>query len=178
MPDSPFSPIRLADPKRTPTYPPLSHHVADSKTELVTRPWQRFLSQQSSEVLSALLLAEAWASSRLLELRIDGLGSEIATGVHGDILVPAACSIVEWTVLGDQVGSVSLDLWAAPLESFPPTSGNQINGSSLGFTDATYGYSADVSGWETTALTANTVIRVDVTAVENVTRLLLSLRVS
>ena len=42
---------------------------------------------------------------------IDGGGSAITTGIKGFIEIPFAMTIEGWTILGDQSGSIVVDIW-------------------------------------------------------------------
>jgi hypothetical protein len=46
-----------------------------------------------------------------LGIVIDGGGAVIATGVHGDLRIPFACTITKATLLADQSGSIVIDVW-------------------------------------------------------------------
>jgi len=57
---------------------------------------------------------------------IDGGGSEITTGIKGDIQVPFDCTITKITMLADQSGSIVVDVWKEAYADFPPTDDDSI----------------------------------------------------
>lgn len=59
---------------------------------------------------------------------LDGGGADITTGIKGDILIPYNMTITSWTLLGDQSGSLVIDLWKDTYTNFPPTSLVTITG--------------------------------------------------
>jgi len=60
---------------------------------------------------------------------IDGGGSAITTGVKGFVEIPFSMRITGWTVLGDQSGSIVVDVWKDVFANFPPTVADTIAGS-------------------------------------------------
>lgn len=59
---------------------------------------------------------------------IDGGGSEITTGIVGDIRIPFDCEVLSATLLSDQSGSIKVDIWKDVYGSFPPTDADTITG--------------------------------------------------
>ena len=53
---------------------------------------------------------------------VDGGGAAITTGSKGFFRVPYACTVMGWTVLADQVGSIVVDVKKGSYASFPTTS--------------------------------------------------------
>lgn len=49
---------------------------------------------------------------------LDGGGSVITTGIKSDIIFPANLTIKEWVMVGDQSGSVVMDLWHCTYDEF------------------------------------------------------------
>src|ERR1035441_2826275 len=70
-----------------------------------------------------------------LGLVVDGGGSTPTTGLKGFLIVPYDCTITSWTVVGDQSGSASVDVWFVtaggppPVAANIPTVGNKISAS-------------------------------------------------
>lgn len=58
----------------------------------------------------------------------DVLGDVIATGVKAYLEVPFTCTIVGWTLVADQVGSLVIDVWKDTYAAFPPTVADSIAG--------------------------------------------------
>jgi len=109
---------------------------------------------------------------------IDGGGSAITTGVKGDITIPFACTISEWTLLADQSGSVVVDIWKDTYANYPATVADTITGSAKPtISTATKGQSSTLTGW-TTSITAGDTIRFNVDSATTVTRVTLSLKVT
>lgn len=101
----------------------------------------------------------------------------ITTGVKGDFQVPFDCHIESWTLLGDQSGSIVIDLWKDSYANFAPTVADTITASAkptlasaLKNTDAT------LAGW-TRTVAAGDIMRVNVDSAAIVQRVTLSLKV-
>jgi hypothetical protein len=60
---------------------------------------------------------------------IDGGGVAITTGVKGDISPGYSGVITAWRVLGDQSGSIVIDIWKDTYANYPPTVADTIAGS-------------------------------------------------
>lgn len=108
---------------------------------------------------------------------IDGGGATITTGVKGD-LPPIAwkCDIVEWTILGDQSGSIVIDIWKDTYANFPPVVGDSITASAKPtVSGATKGQSSTLTGW-TVALAAGDILRFNVDSVTSFQRVTLLLK--
>ena len=52
---------------------------------------------------------------------LDGGGTAISTGLKGFRPVDFNGTIMGWTILTDQTGSIAFDIWKAPVTNFPPT---------------------------------------------------------
>lgn len=65
-----------------------------------------------------------------LEFVIDGGGSAIATGEKGFLMLPCHGRVTHYTMLGDQEGSIKVDIWRCPFSLittlFPPTDDESI----------------------------------------------------
>jgi len=59
---------------------------------------------------------------------IDGGGSVITTGQKGHLPIDFACTILGWTILADQSGSIVVDVWKDTYANFPPTVADTIAG--------------------------------------------------
>jgi hypothetical protein len=99
-------------------------------TYLTPRTWV------TAELVTATLM-NAYLRDPLLQLQQrtivagfgDVLGDVIATGVKTYMEVPFTCSIVGWTLVADQVGSLVIDVWNDTYAAFPPTVADTIAGS-------------------------------------------------
>jgi hypothetical protein len=109
---------------------------------------------------------------------IDGAGLTLSPGVKLDIEIPFACTINSVTMLADQSGSAVLDIWKAPLASFPPTSGNSICGASRPtITSAQSVQDNALVGWTTTVSSGDT-LRFNVVSATSITRLTVTLKIT
>lgn len=107
---------------------------------------------------------------RTFGLTVDGGGSAITTGVKGDIQIPYAGTITEWTILCDQSGSITLDLWKDSYANYPPTVADTITAAAKPLVSAaTKGNSSTLTGW-TTSVTAGDTVRFNVDSAATVTR--------
>lgn len=112
---------------------------------------------------------------RTLGLTIDGAGSPITTGSKGYITVPYDCTIDLWTVLGDQAGSVTVDVKRATYAAFPTTTSIVGAGGKPTLSSARKAQSAP-TGWTSIALAAGDVIEFTIDSAATITRLSVSLR--
>jgi hypothetical protein len=104
-------------------------------------------------------------------------GSTIATGIAGDLTIPFACEITEWTLLADQTGSIVVDIWKDTYANYPPTGADTITGSAKPtISSAVKGQSSTLTGW-TTTISAGDILRFNVDSVSLLTRVTLSLKV-
>lgn len=109
---------------------------------------------------------------------IDGAGAPLTTGVKFDLPFDFACTLNMVTLLADQAGSLSLDIWKNTYANYPPIAGNSICGS----TKPTLGNvikSQDgvLFGWNKT-INAGDVLRFNVDSAATLTRVSVSLRVT
>jgi len=127
-----------------------------------------------------LLSARLPANQKLaaLEFIIDGAGSEIATGQHGHLVVPFACTIVRAEIEADREGSIVVDIWKDTYANFPPDDADSITASApLTITTAWKAEDATLSGW-TTALAAGDILAFNVDSVTTIQRVVISLKVA
>jgi hypothetical protein len=108
---------------------------------------------------------------------VDGGGATITAGIKGDLTVPFACTIVDWTILSDQSGSIVVNLWKSTLAAFPPTVTAKITASlPPTVTSTTKANSTTLTGW-TTTVSAGDVIRFNVDSVTTIQRATITLKV-
>jgi hypothetical protein len=124
--------------------------------------------------------ANTWAldaGTACITIMKDGVGNELPTGIIGDVLVPFDCEIVAVTVLGDQTGSIVVDIWKDTTANFPPTDADTITASAPP-TISNDDHSEDdtLSGW-TTAITAGDVLRFNIDSITDITRVTIILHV-
>lgn len=119
----------------------------------------------------------ATAQTGALNLVIDGGGSVITTGLHGDLIIPYDCTIVGSYLSADQSGSIVIDIWKKAFASFPPLIANTIVASAPPtLSSAASASDVTLTGW-TVACLAGDVLRYNVNSATTVTRILLSLKV-
>ena len=107
----------------------------------------------------------------------DGGGSALTAGMRGDIIVPFACTIKEWSLLADQSGSAVIDIWKTTFTNFPPTVANTIaSGAKPTLSAAAKSQSALLTGW-TTMVSSGDILRFNVDSAATVTRVTLALKV-
>lgn len=106
---------------------------------------------------------------------VDGGGAAITGNPMADVEVPAAGTIVEWTLLADQSGSVVVDVWKDTYANFPPVVGDSIAASAKPtLSSASKATDATLTGW-TTALAQGDVIRFHLDSASTITRFTLTL---
>lgn len=113
----------------------------------------------------------------LIEWVIDGGGSEITTGVKGDIgPIPFSCTIAEWTLLADTTGSIVVNIWKDTYANFPPTVSDKITASAPPtISGADKAQSSSLGTW-TTTISEGDILRFNVDSVSSIQRVTLVLR--
>ena len=110
-----------------------------------------------------------------LQFIIDGGGSVITTGVKGTIIVPFACEIIAWNIVGDQSGSINVDVnrsaWnTTPSYSSIAASAHPALSSAIAAEDTT------LTGW-TKTLAARDILQIEIDSVATITRCTVLLKV-
>ena len=101
-------------------------------------------------------------------LRIDNGAVVIPTGVNGNLVIPFACTISQWTLLANESGSIVIDIWKDSYANYPPTVGDSITASAKPtITTASKGQSSTLTGWNTTLL-AGDILRFNVDSVTTI----------
>ncbi len=114
----------------------------------------------------------------VLTFVIDGGGSEISTGVKGDLLVPFGCTITKVTLLADQTGSVVIDIWKDTYANFDPTNADSITASAPPtISTAAKSQDATLTGW-TTTITAEDILRFNVDSITDIQRVSIILSIT
>lgn len=114
---------------------------------------------------------------------IDGGGLVITTGVKGYLKVPFACTITLASLLGDQSGSVVVDVWKCTFAQFDsgsthPVVGDSITGGSPPtISSSTKSQDSTLSGW-TVSIAAGDILAFNVNSITTMTRVTLTLSVS
>lgn len=123
----------------------------------------------------------AAAKTACVNFVIDGGGSAIATGIKGDFVIPFACTITGIAVLGDQSGSIVIDLWQGTIAE--QIAGTIVDADSITASDpptvsSAIGVDDDtLTDWDAT-VNALQVIRVNVDSCTTMTRCTLVLKLS
>jgi hypothetical protein len=117
-----------------------------------------------------------------VEFVMDGGGAQLGTGLRGILQVPFAGLITGVSVLGDQSGSVVVDIWKCSNANYaPPTHpavADSITASALPTITAGTKYSDNVlTGW-TKSFSANDVFAYNINSISNFTRLAICLTVT
>ncbi len=111
-----------------------------------------------------------------IEFIIDGGGSAIETGEKGHVEVPSNGIIEGWTVLGDQSGSIVVDVWKDTYANFPPVDGDSITGAAPPtLSSAQKNQNLTLTVW-TTAITKGDIIAFNVDSITTCERVTVSLR--
>ena len=109
---------------------------------------------------------------------MDGGGSEIATGIHGDIPIPFNCTIQEVTLLADQSGSIVIDIWKDTYANYPPVVGDSITAAAKPtITTAVKSQDGTLTGWTTTIVAGDT-LRYNVDSIATIKRVTISLKIT
>lgn len=113
-----------------------------------------------------------------LVFTIDGAGAVISTGEKGFLEIPFACTITGWTIMGDQSGSIVVDVWKDTYANFPPTVADTIAGSEKPTLSSTQkGQDLSLGTW-TTAVTAGDILLFNVDSAATVRRATIVIRVT
>ena len=140
----------------------------------------------TGDVTTSALAATLKANLKLADIIgiIDGGGSAIAGGKLVYIPVDFACTITQVTLLADQSGSLTCNVWKCTYAQFDAGSTHPVSGDSIAasavpaLSSATKYQDSTLSGW-TTTVSAGDVIAFQVpSTATNVTRLTVALKVT
>jgi hypothetical protein len=130
----------------------------------------------NGQLLKTLSGAAVWADDiRSLTLGFDGGGATLSSSANMEIVVPFACTILGWTLVADQSGTLVLDVLRSTYAEYP-TMSSLCGGSKPSLSSAQKNTDSTVSGW-TTALAANDILRLHVDSVTSIQRCTLMLKV-
>jgi hypothetical protein len=103
----------------------------------------------------------------------DGAGSVITNGSVREWLVPWDCTILGWTGIADQTGSITIDLrnetYANYSASIPDSGDTIVASAPIALSSAIKNTDTTLTGW-TTTLAGGSVVRFVVTAISTCTR--------
>lgn len=109
---------------------------------------------------------------------IDGGGDAITTGIKGFIEMPFAGTIASVTLLADQSGSVTIDIWKDTYANFPPTDADSITASAVpAISSATKSQDSTLTGW-TKTFSKGDIIAFNVDSCATITRVTVALKVT
>lgn len=154
------------------TFQPLDSDLT-AIAALTTTSYGRGLLELADQ--AALLSGEA----STINFVIDGGGATITTGVKGDLVVDFACTIVAWTALADQSGSIVVDIWKDTYANFPPTVADTITGAEKPtISTATKGQDTSLASGAGWAVSAGDVLRFNVDSITTCQRVTIALKVT
>jgi hypothetical protein len=129
-----------------------------------------YVKRSSTSLVSADLFTD-------IIFTIDGGGAEIADNATIWRQVNFTCTIISWTLLANESGSIVIDIWKDSLANFPPTDADTITASALPtITTATNATSSTLTGW-TTSITAGDVLKINVDSCTTIKTCVLQLKV-
>jgi hypothetical protein len=134
------------------------------------------LAPSHTVVLAAAASAPLPAPVVTLFWVMDGGGSDLATGISGDLIVDFDCRIVAAVLMADQEGDLVVDIWRADLGNYPPVVDNSITALTPPELDgAEVSIDVVLEDWMT-ALSAGDVLRFNIDSCTTITRATLALR--
>lgn len=99
------------------------------------------------------------------------------TGVLGELQVDFACTITGITLLADQTGSATVDIWVDSYANYPPTDADSITGPTPpSISNGVKANDTTLLGW-TTAISAGDILRFNLDSVTSISRLTIKLKV-
>ena len=111
-----------------------------------------------------------------IELIIDAGGNVITTGIKGDIELSFGGTILGWTLLADQVGDITIDIWKDTYGNYPPTVTDTITGGAPPtMSGLIKNQNVNLPTWNRT-ITAGSTYRFNVSTVSLIRRVTLSLK--
>jgi hypothetical protein len=116
-------------------------------------------------------------ATRAITFAIDGGGSTLTTGVKADVYVPYAATITANTLLGDQSGSIVLDIKKSTYAGFPGSLTSIVASAAPTITTAQKSTDSTLTGW-TTGISAGDVLEFSISSVTSLTRLNCTLTVT
>ena len=107
----------------------------------------------------------------------NGSGSPLTAGLECETFISYDCTILQATLLLDVSGSIAIDVWKAPIASYPPTVANKITSATPPtVTTATNSQDSTLASW-TTAVAAGDCVKFHVNTAAVCTRAALVLKV-
>jgi hypothetical protein len=120
-------------------------------------------------------LARRYPAQRFLVLVFDGIGSELTSGVKGEVTVHFDADITGWRLLADQPGDVVIDIWKTDYASYPPTVADTVTAADQPtLASADKADDTALTGW-TTLVSAGDTFKFNIDSASAVTRVTLTL---
>jgi len=146
--------------------------LSPSNDDIIQRKAGAWTNRTIAQIKTDLALQDA------IEFVIGGSAIAITTGVKGDLEIPFACTITGVTLLGDQSGSIVVNVWKDTYANYPPTVADKITASAPPtISTATKSQDTTLTGW-TTSIAAGDILRFNVDSVTSLTRCTISLMVT
>ena len=151
--------------------------VADSSTDTLTLAagtGMAITTNAGTDTVTHALSSNA--QIKTITCVFDGGGSAITANTKAYVEVPFGMTITGWTLVGDQSGSIVIDVWTDTYAKFPPTVADTIAGTEKPtISSATKGQDISLSSW-TTTVTAGDVLGFNVDSCTTITRATLVIR--
>jgi len=103
--------------------------------------------------------------------------AEITTGEKMWMAVPFDCEITGYTLLADQVGSITIDIWKDTYADYPPTDADSITAAAPPSMSSLIKAQGVLTGW-TTSLSKGDILKFNVDSITTCTRVLLVLDIT
>lgn len=107
---------------------------------------------------------------------LDGGGSEILTGIAGDLSIPFNCTITGVTMLSDQTGSIVVDILKDTYANYPPNTSITASAKPT-ISSGIKSQDNVITGWNLTVNAGDT-LRFTVDSVTTIQRCLINLKIS
>lgn len=138
----------------------------------------RLIYQTDGSTWSTWAVQGGGTTAEAIEFVIDGGGSALTAGVKGYVYMPFDCTITAVVMLGDQSGSVVVDIWKDVYANYPPTNADSITAAANPtISSGVKSLDSTLTGW-TTAVTAGDVIGFNVDSATAITLLTVALLVT
>lgn len=142
-----------------------------------TKTWSTGAILPASDLNTYVRDAVALLREAAIEAVLDGGGAPLTDGTVVYIEVPWDCTIVSFTVLADQSGSITVEVHSDTYANFPPTTADDISNGGLALSTAVKGQDETLTSW-TTSLSKGDVIAFYVDGLAtNIERVTCSLKV-
>lgn len=109
---------------------------------------------------------------------VDNTPNPITTGFKGSVTIPYSGTIVSWTILADQTGTVQLDIWNTTYAGYPGSAANSITGGNyITLTSQSKNTSSTLTGW-TTTVSPGDILQWNVNSASTVNKITVTLNIT